>query len=197
MIDREKFGIGFEKMGYVIAGTNQPIAISHQVREFKGKSSCLPSSEKFSRTPDLQVGFSNSKAVVSFLEDFQALSGDLSGSCRSKEKTIGLSGSAPHASSKLMELGESESLRVLDDHDGGVGDVDAHLDDGGRDEEVDLAAREVRHHGCLVLGGQASVEQPQAQPGESGRGGEPVVAVPIMSNRQACAYSFRNRLPSV
>ena len=34
-----------------------------------------------------------------------------------------------NASAQLMELGEPEALRVLDDHDGGVGRVDADLDD--------------------------------------------------------------------
>src|SRR5439155_16721657 len=37
-----------------------------------------------------------------------------------------------------MELGEAEALGVLDDHDGGVGDVDADFDDGGGNQDLDF-----------------------------------------------------------
>jgi hypothetical protein len=38
-----------------------------------------------------------------------------------------------------VELGEAEALGVLDDDDGGVGHVDADLDDGGGDEHTRFA----------------------------------------------------------
>ena len=46
------------------------------------------------------------------------------------------------APAQLVQLGDPEPVGVDDDHDGGVGHVDPDLDDGGRDEDVDLAARE-------------------------------------------------------
>ena len=38
-----------------------------------------------------------------------------------------------------MQGGKTKTLSVLDEHDGGVGHVDADLDDGRRGEDVDLA----------------------------------------------------------
>ena len=43
---------------------------------------------------------------------------------------------APDPAAQLMQLRQAETLGVLDHHDGGVGDVDADLDDGGGDENA-------------------------------------------------------------
>ena len=39
--------------------------------------------------------------------------------------------SAAYPATELVELGKAEPLRVLDDHDGGVGHVYAHFNDRG------------------------------------------------------------------
>ena len=49
-----------------------------------------------------------------------------------------------------MELGEAEALGVLDDHDAGIRHVDADLDDGRRDEQLDLVRIEVLHDALLL-----------------------------------------------
>ncbi len=67
-----------------------------------------------------------------------------------------------------MKLGEPEALGVLDDHDGGVGHVDADFDDGRGDEYIDLAALEAAHRDFFVVGAEAAVEQAEAQSGEAG-----------------------------
>ena len=43
---------------------------------------------------------------------------------------------------QLVQLGQAEALGVLDHHDRGVRDVDAHLDHRGGDEDLDLPAGE-------------------------------------------------------
>ena len=58
-----------------------------------------------------------------------------------------------------MELGQAETLRVLYQHDGGVGDVDAYLDHRGGHEHVDLAVSERPHGGVTLLGLHPSVYQ--------------------------------------
>ncbi len=65
-----------------------------------------------------------------------------------------------------MELGEAEALGVLDDHEGGIGDVDSYFDDGGGDEDVELAALEAGHGDFFVVGGHAAVEEAEAEAGE-------------------------------
>ena len=45
------------------------------------------------------------------------------------EQTVGLLRSTPDPPTKLVQLGQAEALGLLDDHDGGVRDIDADLDD--------------------------------------------------------------------
>ena len=42
-----------------------------------------------------------------------------------------------------MELGKPESFRALDQHDGGIGHIDTHLDHSRGHQDVQLARREV------------------------------------------------------
>ena len=55
-------------------------------------------------------------------------------------------------SAELMELRESESVGFLDDDDGGIRDIDADLDDGGRDQDIEGSFLKGFHHGFLFLG---------------------------------------------
>ena len=71
---------------------------------------------------------------------------------------------------QLVELGDTEPVGVEQHHGGGVGDVDADLDDGGGDEHVDLAPGEGAHGAVLLLRRQPPVQQPDAQPGERALG---------------------------
>ena len=51
-----------------------------------------------------------------------------------------------------MQLRQAEPLGVLDDHDRGIGHVDAHLDDSGRHEDMGPPAGK-EHHLVVFLGG--------------------------------------------
>ena len=71
-----------------------------------------------------------------------------------------LLGPATDTAAQLMELGEAEPLRMLDQHDRGVRHVDPDLDHGRRDEHLDLAVPEPPHHGIALLGFHPPVNQP-------------------------------------
>ncbi len=58
-----------------------------------------------------------------------------------------------------MKLGEAETLGVLDDHDRRVGDIDADLNHGGRDEHLDLAGQEPRHDDVALRRFHAAVDE--------------------------------------
>jgi len=60
---------------------------------------------------------------------------------------------------KLVELGEAEALGVFDDHDGGVGDVDADFHDGGGDENLRFVFAETLHDFFFFVAGEAAVQQ--------------------------------------
>ncbi|MNX27770.1 hypothetical protein D3C86_578630 [compost metagenome] len=58
-----------------------------------------------------------------------------------------------------MKLGQAKTICVLDDHDGGVGHVDADLDDRGGDQQRNAALGELGHHGFAFGAGHLAVGQ--------------------------------------
>ena len=58
---------------------------------------------------------------------------------------------AAHAAAKLVELGQTQLVGVLDDQGVDVGDVDAGLDDGGADQNPDLAVGHALHDVAELL----------------------------------------------
>ena len=68
-----------------------------------------------------------------------------------------------------MELGEAEAVGLLHDHDRRVRDVDADLDHRRRDEDVELARLEARHHAPPLGRPQAPVQAADAVAAELGR----------------------------
>ena len=52
----------------------------------------------------------------------------------------------PDPPAQLVELRQAEAFGVFDNHHRGVGDVHADLDDGGRDQQVELAPPETLHY---------------------------------------------------
>ena len=57
---------------------------------------------------------------------------------------------SPHSSAQLMQLRESEAIRIFDHDDACVRNVDPDLNDGGRHEYVYLMLLETRHHGVFI-----------------------------------------------
>ena len=60
---------------------------------------------------------------------------------------------------QLVELTQSKALGVLHDHHGGVGDVDADLDDGRGHQYLDLPGNEPAHDRVLFVTGHAAMQQ--------------------------------------
>ena len=70
---------------------------------------------------------------------------------------------AANPPAQLVQLRQPEPLGVLDEHHGRVRHVHADLDDGGRDEDVTLAARECPHDAVLLVRLHPPVQQGDAQ----------------------------------
>src|SRR6267378_366468 len=80
---------------------------------------------------------------------------------------MGFLGATADASAKLVELGEAEALGVLDDHDGGVGDVNADFNDGGGDEDLRLVLAEALHDFFFFVAGEAAVQEAELELGKN------------------------------
>ncbi len=69
---------------------------------------------------------------------------------------------AADASAKLMKLCEAEAVGMLDDHHGGVRNVDADFDYSGGDQDLDFVAAKLLHDGIFFVIFQAAVKQAKA-----------------------------------
>ena len=89
--------------------------------------------EKLAGTAQLQIHFGNVEPVRGFHQRADA------GARRvvhlfGHQQAVALRRAASHPSAKLVQLGQSEALGLLDDHHAGIGHVHSHFDDGGRDQ---------------------------------------------------------------
>ena len=119
------------------------------------------------RTAQLEVGFGNTEAVVGLAHDVDASAcvvAELIGRDEDAERLVC---SPAYAATKLVELAEAEALGVEDDHDRGVGHVDAHLDNGCGYEHLRLAADETLHLEFLLLRLHMPMDLAHAELGES------------------------------
>ena len=73
---------------------------------------------------------------------------------------------AADASPKLVQLADAEPVGIHHHHHRRIRHVHADLDDGGTHQDIDLARAERRHHGVLLVAGQPTVHQAQAQSGQ-------------------------------
>ena len=58
-----------------------------------------------------------------------------------------------------MELGQPEAFRVMQNHDRGIWDIDAHLDHGGGNQRGGMAFTEPAHDLLLLLRPELAVDQ--------------------------------------
>ncbi len=56
-----------------------------------------------------------------------------------------------------MELGETEAFGILDNDNGGVGDVDTDFDNGGSDQDINTPLPEAVKYFLAFLGGSFSM----------------------------------------
>ena len=75
------------------------------------------------------------------------------------KETFGGTVAAADATAELVELGEAVVFGIHDDHEVGVGDVDADFDDGGRDENVDFVVGKILHDAIFFVRLHAAVKE--------------------------------------
>jgi len=115
-----------------------------------GDMAALPGAQQIARAANLQIahGDRHPRAQVGLLADrveAGARVGRQAAPARMEEIGVGLLGAAPDTPAQLVELSQAEPVRAVDDQRIRVGDVQAALDDGGRHQHVEIAARERGH----------------------------------------------------
>ena len=84
------------------------------------------------RPANLQILLGHVKPIRTFLHDLQPLAAFAAEFLAGQQQTRRSGRAAPDTPAKLMELRKAESLGIFDQHDRGVGNVDADLNDGRR-----------------------------------------------------------------
>ena len=122
-----------------------------QVKAHTRQVAVLLGAHKRTGAADLQVAHGNAHAAAQVLElgkrgqARRCLLGERQ-LAREHKVRIGLRGRTAHAALKLVELCQTQTLRVLDDERVGGRVIDAALHDGRGDKHVDLLGRELDHH---------------------------------------------------
>ena len=142
-------------------GPFDKILVGVQVHKAQGHAAVLAITQDLALVAQTQVHLGERKAVRGLLERLEAVL------CR-RGAAIALGvrhdqagarhAAAAHATAQLVQGRQAKALTVLDDHDGGVGHVDAHLDHRGRYEHVDLAMLEGSDHAVLLPRRHAAVK---------------------------------------
>ena len=114
-------------------------------------------------TANQQVLFGNIKAVIAFTHDIQPLFADKSQRWVIQQQAETLVGTATYPAAQLVQLGKAEALGVFDDHQAGVGHIDANFDHRGCHQQVCLAGLKRRHDGGFLIRGHAAVDQAHPQ----------------------------------
>ncbi len=107
--------------------------------------------EKIAGAAQFQIERGDAEAgaeIAEFLQRGESLARDGRESSARRHEQIGVGAlvRAANAAAKLVELGKAHAIRAIDDDCVRARDVEAILDDGGRDENVRFAANEFEHH---------------------------------------------------
>ena len=91
-----------------------------------------------------KVFFRQLEPVLRVLDYVKSLPADL-GRIFRQQHAVALLFAPPHPAPELVQLRKPEAVGAFYQHDRGVGNIDAHLDDRRRDQDIQLAGAEVLH----------------------------------------------------
>src|SRR6202040_4233006 len=108
-----------------VAGRGEQLAMHRQIGEPEVRHPALSCTQQLARTSEAQILFRNDETVIGLAESLESRFRGFS-EWRLIHKQAGRAVlSAPDAAAKLVELGQSEPLRMFDHHDRGFWHIDA------------------------------------------------------------------------
>ena len=128
----------------ILAGALDPGEVGGEIGDAEARQPGLPRTEEVAGTADRQVGFGDGEAVAGGGEHVEPLR-PLLGQPAVNRQTVRRCAAPPDTAAQLMELRQAEALGALDDHPARVGDVDADLDHGRGDQDLDRPGGELLH----------------------------------------------------
>lgn len=152
---------GYEGVG-VATGFFEDVAIAEEIGDAERRETVLAGAEDIAWAADLEIDFGQLEAVGGADEGFETLARVVGLRIAEDAAEAGILAAAD-AAAKLVELGEAETMAAFDGHERGVGDVDAHFDDRGRDEHLDVTGTETVHHGVFFGGRHAAVNEAEPE----------------------------------
>src|SRR3954452_3116979 len=149
--------VGDEGGGFA-AGDLEDFGVAEDVGETQRGQARLFRAEELAGAAELEVHFRDVEAVRRFDEGADAFPGGVV-HLFGDQDAVALRRAAADAAAKLVELGETETLGLLDEHQGGVAYVHADFDDRGGHEDLDRALLKLLHGRFLLVGGEAAVHE--------------------------------------
>ena len=133
--------------------------IPQQIGDVKLRHAGLTRAEHLARTAHLQVAPRDLEPIAGLAHRREPRPRHLRQRRLIQQHAVAFGLAAADAPAQLMQLRKPQSLGVFDDHERGVRHVHAHFDDGGGDQQVDVAAFERGHDFFLFQRLHASVDQ--------------------------------------
>src|ERR1700722_6028001 len=131
--------------GGLAFGQFEKLPIANQVGDAEVWHSGLPCAEEFPRPSQFEIEFGDLKTVAGAGHSVEAPLAVFRDFASGHQNAKRLCRSAADAPAQLVKLGETEALGVLDHHYGRIRHIDTDLDDGGRDQNLQLAFLEHAH----------------------------------------------------
>src|ERR1043165_2991973 len=140
----------------VLACFLQQILIREQITETQIAQAVLPCAEELAETAQPGVFFGELETITLAADDTQPLTRLRRRHARNEIEFAGDSAPADSAT-QLMQLRQAKAIRVLDDHQRRIGNIDANLDYHGRHQQIELMVAEELHHTVLLIILQAAM----------------------------------------
>ena len=134
-------------------GPLDELLVGIEVDKAQGHAAMLAIAQDLALMAQAKVHLRKRKAICGLFERLQAIlrrrrAAIALGVCYDKARAR--NATTANAAAQLVQGGQAKALAVLDDHDGSIGHIDAHLDHRGRNEHVDIAALKGIDHAVLL-----------------------------------------------
>lgn len=144
-------------------GLFDQVLIRLQTGKTQAGLSGLAQAHKLARAALFQVAAGDLKAIRGFIHGPQAQAGHCRERCLIQQHTNGLDLPAPYPTAQLVQLSQTETLGMLNNHQRSVRDIHPHFDDGRGDQHVQISAAKGFHDLRFFCRGQTAMNQADPQ----------------------------------